>query len=722
MAVALRAQISRIISAVVLLFVLGLAGCVSVPPVRRGDANTSTELASHVSFLAQPALGGRKPRTRGSRLARQYIESRFKACGLIPWMRARDYELPFGFGRNVVGVLPGSDPTLKNEIVLFSAHYDHLGKDNRGRICPGAADNASGVAALLEIAKQISASEQKPKRSIAFAAFDCEEQMLFGSLAFSCRADVTNARIVAVVNIDILGRDFLDVVTNTVFVAGTEAYPGLPEQVCRFGTNAGIRVLPVSSDLVGARSDHASFEFLEVPCLFFSSGIYRDYHQPGDTPDKLHFNDIEHSAKVVLETVNAFANEPIPRRRTDADVYDVGELRVVATVMSEVGRHPDEAGVKKEDLEAFRKLEEEAETLLKSGRYDRRAREQLIIDATGVLVPYLMPREEIGKGKATERQRDELKRGMQYLAYCYLTYPREILDGSRKLVAQIVQHRPGLFRGMPKFEYEAYHIADDDISVASVGDTRSLHVLINRLNITLEVKPSKWLVNSFSGGLSATLDRMDCEGSQEQIADYCLLCWRSVGTNDSRSAAVKKVCQAVGGMETGLGFKASIQRRVERGGFKDEIDWITKCIQSPNPELAMEALTATKDSHDERIAATISKVIIDRTARPDVRAAAIGLALELRGKASLTAMCEVLDDSSPSWKIEYDWLFNKAYPFSNRTPIRVLQPFIEKFLHDQAKAAKTIGRLAHDGLKKACRKDFWNDAVRWRKWVGSHAG
>jgi hypothetical protein len=311
---------------------------------------------------------------------------------------------------------------------------------------------------------------------------------------------------------------------------------------------------------------------------------------------------------------------------------------------------------------------------------------------------------------------------MQYLAHCYLNYPREILDGSRKLVAQIVQHRPGLFRGMPKFEYEAYNIADDDISLDSAGDTRSLHVLINRLNITLEVKPSKWLVNSFSGGLSATLDRMDCEGSQEQVTDYCLLCWRAVRKDDSRSAALKKVCQAVSGMETGLGLMRLIQQRVERGGFKDEIDWITNCIQSPNPELAAQALTAVTDSQDERIAVTISKVIINQSVRPDVRAAAIGLALKRGGRAPLTAMCDVLDDTSPSWKIEYDWLLNKAYPFSNRTQIRVLQPFIDKAFDDQVKATKTIGSLAHDGLKKACRKDFGMDAMRWRKWVESHAG
>src|SRR5580765_6843505 len=92
---------------VISLFCLGVTGCVNLPPVG-AEKSTREELAAHVKFLAQPALKGRKPGTKGSSLARQYIESRFKACGLVPWGSEKNYELDFGYGKNVVGVLPST--------------------------------------------------------------------------------------------------------------------------------------------------------------------------------------------------------------------------------------------------------------------------------------------------------------------------------------------------------------------------------------------------------------------------------------------------------------------------------------------------------------------------------------------------------------------------------------------------------------------------------------
>ena len=149
------------------------------------------------------------------------MKTRLQAYGLVPWPGAKDYEQSFGFGTNVIGVLPGSDPDLSDEFVILAAHYDHVGKTKKG-VLLGACDNASGVAALLEIAEHFSLAKEKPKRSICFASFDCEEWMLLGALMFSCQEDFEKQKIAAVVNIDMLGRDFLDVVEDSLFVAGTE--------------------------------------------------------------------------------------------------------------------------------------------------------------------------------------------------------------------------------------------------------------------------------------------------------------------------------------------------------------------------------------------------------------------------------------------------------------------------------------------------------------------
>ena len=102
------------------------------------------ELSDHVHFLAQPALKGRKPKTWESATARRQI----------PWGNSKSYEQPFGFGTNVIGVLPRADPNLVSEIVILAAHYDHFGKGKSG-IYNGACDNASGVAVLLETAEQL---------------------------------------------------------------------------------------------------------------------------------------------------------------------------------------------------------------------------------------------------------------------------------------------------------------------------------------------------------------------------------------------------------------------------------------------------------------------------------------------------------------------------------------------------------------------------------------
>src|SRR5437764_1386420 len=208
-----------------LLAIFALAGCISAPLGSTATRSERENLASHVAFLSQPRLKGRKAGTSGSRLARKYISARFQAWGLIPWGQEKHFEQSFGYGRNVVGVLPGTDPILSKEIILVCAHYDHLGKNGTGKIHPGAADNAAGVEALLQAARQLASPGQRPRRSIAFAAFDCEEWMLLGSFAFSLRKDVQNAKIAAVINADILGRDFMDVVRHTLFVAGTEQYP-----------------------------------------------------------------------------------------------------------------------------------------------------------------------------------------------------------------------------------------------------------------------------------------------------------------------------------------------------------------------------------------------------------------------------------------------------------------------------------------------------------------
>jgi len=274
-----------------------VAGCVSIPTEQISPQIRTDELSDHVHFLAQPALKGRKPRTLESQIARRYLTTRFTEYGLVPYPGTEGYELPFRLGTNVIGLLPGSDPDVNDQIVILAAHYDHVGRTSEG-VCLGACDNASGVAALLEIAEQISLADKRPRRSVCFASFDCEEQYTLGSLALTCQDYFDQSRVAAMLNIDLLGRDFLDIVPNSLFVVGTEQYPGLRETVKQAGNQAGLNILPIGTDLVGPRGDHLAFETMLIPVLFFTCGIYKDYHQPTDTPDKLDYSNIKRSAQL----------------------------------------------------------------------------------------------------------------------------------------------------------------------------------------------------------------------------------------------------------------------------------------------------------------------------------------------------------------------------------------------------------------------------------------
>ena len=696
---------------------VGLNGCVSLPPVSPTAQTTADDLASHVKFLAQPALKGRKPGTHGSHLARRYIEARFRACGLTPWPPATGYELSFGYlpfsgGKNIVGLLPGSDPKLADELVLVSAHYDHLGKDGRGRICPGAADNASGVAALLETARQL-AQGPRPRRSILFVAFDAEEEMCLGSFAFCCRPEVQQAKLAGVVNLDILGRDFLEVVHHTLFLTGAEQYPDLRDQVRQAGTAAGIRVLPIGTDLVGPRSDHIAFESRNLPCLFFSSGIYKDYHLPTDTADKLNYTDIARTTKVVAQTVLALANCPQVPPGTDAAAGFAEELRTVTTVMTEVNERHSQAGVKNEDLEAFNKLAAEAERILASGKYDRRARTRLAAQAAGTLAPYLLPGDEAGGANPKD-----VAQFTEFLQQLYIAHRLELLEGYHRLVAHILKYRPSPFRGMPDFHYEVWEVTGDDVSLVELGKGRyALHVLVIPMNLEAQAKPSKWLLTSFGASLSAVPEFIDVEGTRQDLADRCLLALRAAQSNHLHYAKLARALPAVTGASPTRDYKQLLAQRLQSGGFRDESEWLSHCFLSDSPDLALAAVEAARQLKDPRLRTAACSLIANRNVRADVRAAAMDLAVQHKNRAVLLTLCDALDDTAPAYKKEFTPLLRDDYPFGERADAQSLRLIFETMFERSPDARKTIGDLAAAKLKGAADKDFGKDPLRWRNWI-----
>lgn len=200
---------------------------------------------------------------------------------------------------NVIGILPGSDPILKDECVVIGAHYDHVGigefgsmGNDMGEIHNGADDNASGTAALLELAQAFTASGERPKRSILFAAFAAEERGLLGSRHYVANPVVPIEKTVAMFNLDMVGRSE----DGLVEVIGVGTSPGFAADVERWNRDVGL-VLKTQEGY-SQDSDHAPFAGKQVPILFLFTGLHPDYHRPGDDWEKINSADAARIARL----------------------------------------------------------------------------------------------------------------------------------------------------------------------------------------------------------------------------------------------------------------------------------------------------------------------------------------------------------------------------------------------------------------------------------------
>jgi len=189
-------------------------------------------------------------------------------------------------GRNVAGILRGpADDPLSREFVVVGAHYDHVGSNEDGAIWNGADDNASGTAALLALAESFVRSRTRPRRSLLFVAFSGEERGLLGSAWFLNDPELPVDRIVAMVNLDMVGR----ALAGRLQVLGTRSSPILPRLVRDASQGLGLS-LDFEAEETFDRSDHASFYAQGIPVVFFSTGMHPDYHRPTDTWDKIDFD------------------------------------------------------------------------------------------------------------------------------------------------------------------------------------------------------------------------------------------------------------------------------------------------------------------------------------------------------------------------------------------------------------------------------------------------
>lgn len=259
---------------------------------RSGDPFDPASLEEDVRFLASDEMRGRAPDTPEDEAARAYIEERFACLGLAPGM-GQSFQQPFTAPddlatANVVGVLPGGDPALVDEIIVVGAHHDHLGEKG-GTIYNGANDNASGVSVLLAMAHAMVTRPTPPRRTIVFATFGYEENdgNCLGSEFYAAHPPdgLPVEDVVYMVNADMLGTYPSE--------GQVVAYGSLPDTPARLLLDD----LASASDLdvrLGNRADNDSSDFQAfcdrgVPYVYFETWDRDCYHRPCDDADRLDY-------------------------------------------------------------------------------------------------------------------------------------------------------------------------------------------------------------------------------------------------------------------------------------------------------------------------------------------------------------------------------------------------------------------------------------------------
>jgi aminopeptidase N len=263
-----------------------------LPPVFSQKA-----LLEHVAWLSAPEREGRGIGTKGLDAAAEYVAAAFEAAGLEPGGDGRSYFQPVSSPRspsgapvtlrNVIGVLPGTKAEWKGQSALLTAHYDHLGlgwpdvhKGDEGRLHPGADDDASGVAVLLELAKAL-ASGEKPQRPFVFVAFTGEEAGLLGSRHYVEHPAFPLEKTIGVINLDTVGR-LLDKKVSVIATGSASEWPHI-FRGAGFVTGVEGRMIPDALE----SSDQKSFIDKGVPAVQIFTDPHADYHRPGDSADKV---------------------------------------------------------------------------------------------------------------------------------------------------------------------------------------------------------------------------------------------------------------------------------------------------------------------------------------------------------------------------------------------------------------------------------------------------
>ena len=309
-------------------------------------ANTiqTEDIKKHLLILASDSLKGRETGKRGQKMAANYIVNHFKSIGIPPYKKNTYYQKfkvktvkrygswknnqktaleklfkkDYIKGENIIGFIEGSD--LKDELVIITAHYDHLGIKKDTLIYNGADDNASGTSAIMEIAEAFMLAKKEgngPRRSVLIMPVSGEEKGLLGSKYYTDHPIYPLEKTIANLNVDMIGRIDKKYVDNPNYIyligsdrLSTELHT-ISEEVNKKYSNLELDYKYNEEDDPNRyyyRSDHYNFAKNNIPVIFYFNGVHPDYHKTTDTWEKIHFEKIEKIGRYIFLTAWELAN------------------------------------------------------------------------------------------------------------------------------------------------------------------------------------------------------------------------------------------------------------------------------------------------------------------------------------------------------------------------------------------------------------------------------
>lgn len=290
---------------------------------------TSAELSEMLYFYASDEMEGRMTGSSGQKKAVEYIKNYYKSLGIKSPLGGDNYfqTVPASFldrlktpadSENVVAFIEGSE--FPDEIVVLSAHLDHVGMDDDGNVFNGADDDGSGTVAMLEMAEAFQTavkSGKGPKRSILFLHVTGEEIGLYGSRYYTENPIFPLANTVCNLNTDMIGRidpDKADT-PNYIYLIGSDK---LSQELHEVSEEVAKKYSDLELDYTYNdendpnrfyyRSDHYNFAKNNVPIIFYFNGVHADYHKISDTPDKIEYDLMEKRTKLIFQTAWEIAN------------------------------------------------------------------------------------------------------------------------------------------------------------------------------------------------------------------------------------------------------------------------------------------------------------------------------------------------------------------------------------------------------------------------------